>query len=158
MTRRMRHCRLESPVFRSSTLLAILFVFASGCSTTGGTVLKIDARELQGVQSLPQEITRMLDDLGYDWVPVRDPSIALPVKVARHAGQWRMRFQARDRADIWIDARFNVGESTATLRLYEVGDDGHSSPSEHYHRELLERLELEFGRDHVSDETSFLGL
>ena len=100
----------------------------------------------------------MLDDLGYDWVPVRDPSIALPVKVARHAGQWRMRFQARDREDIRIDARFNIADSTATLRLYEVGDDGHNSPSERYYRELLERLKLEFGRDHVRRETSFLGL
>jgi hypothetical protein len=158
MTCALSRFRLKPPVFRSSALLAILLVFVSGCSTTGNTVIKVDASDLEGVQSLRQEITRMLDDLGYDWVSVRDPDFAQPVKAARHAGQWRMLFQARDRTDIRIDARFDIAGYKAYLDFHVVGVEGLDSSSETYYHKLRERLELNFGPDHVSDKTSFLGL
>ncbi len=141
--------KLESVHFPLTALLAALALFLSSCSTPGSTVLKIDAGDLQGVQSLRQEITWMLNDLGYDWVPVQDPNVSLPVQAYRHAGQWRMLFQARNRPEIKIDARFDIDGARATLRFHEIGNEGFSAESEPYYRKLRQRLVLEFGPDRV---------
>ena len=42
----------------------------------------------------------MLDELGYDWIPIHDPAIRQPAQVAMQYGQYRMQFQAKDRADV----------------------------------------------------------
>lgn len=142
--------------FQISVLLAALIGFASGCSTTGAAILKIDTGDLVGVQYMPQEISRMLDDLGYDWIPVYDPAIRQPVKVAEQYGQYRMRFQARDRSDIRIDVHIRITGNTTTLRFHEVAAKDATSVSEKYYRKLRDRLVLEFGPENVSGGPSIL--
>ncbi len=153
--RKRRHIPVlqETPINQSflslTAFLVALALISGGCSTSGSTVLKVDARGAQGVQSLRQEITWMLTDLGYDWVPVRHPETDKLVKAYRHAGQWKMLFQARSRPKIRIDARFDIAANEATLRFHEVGKEGFSAESEPYYRKLRERLVLEFGPDQV---------
>ncbi len=149
MTRMLNFVKSRAVYFRLITPLAVVALISSGCSTPGSTVLKVDARDAQGVQSLRQEITWMLNDLGYDWVPVRDPETTKLVKAYRHAGQWKMLFQARGRPEIRIDARFEIAVNKATLRFHEVGREGFSAGTEPYYRKLRERLVLEFGPDQV---------
>ncbi len=154
----MNQSRLRSLYFRLPLLFAVLAVIASGCSTTGTTVIKVDASDLEGVQSLRQEITWMLNDLGYDWVPVRDVTTGKMVKATRHAEQWRMLFQARDRADIKILARFDVSGYRASLGFQVAGVEELDASSEPYYRKIKERLALMYGPDNISDKGSWLGL
>ena len=75
-------------------LLAVLGLQLPGCATTtGGETLKIDARNVQGMQHLPDELTAMLWELGYEWIRVEDPTTHRGVKTAQIDGEYRMRFE-----------------------------------------------------------------
>ena len=51
----------------------------------------------------------MMDILGYDRLPIRDPDTRQPVAIATVNGQYRMLFQFRENASIRVDAHIVIG-------------------------------------------------
>ena len=133
-------------------LLMLAALLQSGCTTvTGGRTLDVDTGDLESVQNMPQEISRMLEALGYEWLTVHDPDIGHPVKVAEHNGQYRMLFQARDNTAIRVEVHIRVAGNHTGLHFYEVGNKNLGEPARAHYRKLKQRLVLEFGADNVTD-------
>ena len=52
----------------------------AGCATGGGETLKVKTKHVLGVQSMPNEVNALLQDLGYQWIPVLDRDTGQEVK------------------------------------------------------------------------------
>ena len=61
--------------------MALFAPLVPGYALAGDRVLKIDPRHMVGVQNMRSEITSMLEDLGYEWQPVRDHTTGQPVQM-----------------------------------------------------------------------------
>ena len=135
-----------------SALLMLLVLPQFGCTTvTGGRTLKVDTGNIESIQSMPQEISRMLESLGYDWLPVHDPDIGHPVQVAEHNGQYRMLFQLRDDPKIRVEVHTRVAGNHTGLHFYDTGNKELDASARQRYHELKQRLILEFGADNVTD-------
>lgn len=131
-------------------MLATLFL--SGCtSVTGGRTLDVDTGDLEGAQNMPQEISHMLEALGYESLAVHDPDIGHPVKIAEQNGQYRMLFQARDNPAIRVEVHIRVAGNHTGLHFYEVGSKEPGAAALQHYQKLKQRLVLEFGADNVTD-------
>ena len=131
-------------------MLVLLPVYAAGA----GKILKIDPRHTVGLQDMPSEITSMLEELGYEWQPVKDPVTGQPIRVIQQHGQYRMLFRATANTSVQIDVHIRIGDNVTGLHLSGIGGEAPDDAPDYY-RELRERMELEFGADSVS-EGSFL--
>jgi hypothetical protein len=133
-------------------LLMLAALLQSGCATvTGGRTLDVDTGNLEGVQNMPQEISRMLEALGYESLPVHDPDIGHPVKIAEQNGQYRMLFQARGNPAIRVEVHIRVAGNRTGLHFYEVGNKSLGESARQHYQQLKQRLVLEFGADNVTD-------
>ncbi|MFV1973800.1 MAG: hypothetical protein ACC648_08780 [Thiohalobacterales bacterium] len=133
-------------------LLIVAALLQSGCGTiTGGRTLDIDTADIEGIQYMPEEISRMMDSLGYDWLPVHDPNIGHPVKVAEINGQYRMLFQACDNPAIRVEAHIRIAGNHTGLHFYEAGNKNPGEPAQQRYQKLRGRLVFEFGADNVTD-------
>ena len=136
--------------FLPALLLAALFL--SSCTTvTGGRTLDVDTGDIESIPSLPQETSRMMESLGYDWLPVHDPDIGHPVKIAEHNGQYRMLFQARDNTAIRVEIHIRIAGKHTGLHFYEVGNKKLGTAAQQHYRKLRQRLVLEFGADNITE-------
>jgi hypothetical protein len=137
-------------------VLCILLVFISGCASTGGKSLKIDTRHMVGVQNMRSEMTSMLEGLGYEWQPVRDPVTGQPVKVADTLGQYRMQFRSVGKVTVRVDVHIRKDNRVTGLHFSEVGADQPGAAAIDYYRKLKERTVQRFGAGNVSDKRSFM--
>lgn len=118
-------------------------------------MLKISPGDDAAIQYMPGEITAMLEDLGYEWVPVRDPAVGHGVRVSQQYGQYRMQFRARDGAGITIDVHMRISDNVTGLYFHQAGDAGPTADSRAHYRKLKERISLEFGADSISEGQTF---
>jgi len=139
----------------TAIVLCALLVFMPGCASTGSKSLKIDTRQIVGVQNMRSEITFMLEDLGYEWQPVRDPVTGQPVKAADTLGQYRMQFRAAGKVTVQVDVHIRKDNRVTGLHFSEVGADQPGAAAMDYYRKLKERTVQRFGADNVSDKRSF---
>jgi hypothetical protein len=138
-------------------MLFMTAMLHSGCSgITSGRTLKVDTRDLEGPQYQPQEVSRMFESLGYQWLPVHDPDIGHSVKAAQRDGQYRMLFQAKAVPAIRVEVHIRVDGDTLGLHLRETGSKELSDQGIQLYRELRRRLELEYGADNVTDKHPLL--
>jgi len=121
-----------------------------GCAGTGGETLKIDARKAPGIRHVPDELTVMLRDLGYDWIHVDDPASHRGVKVAQKDGEYRMRFEYLQTRQVRIDVRIRRRDGFTWLNFYQLDSQGLSSSSSSLFEKLKTRAEQEFGAVNVS--------
>lgn len=135
--------------------LFALLVSLPGCASAGDKTLTIDARHAVDVGDMRSEISSMLEDLGYEWQPVSDPTTGQPVQVAERYGQYRMLFRAVDNGAMQIDVHVRKDNTMAALYFSESGTDRYSDTALDYFSKLKERTMLEFGADNVSDKHSF---
>ena len=140
----------------TATVLFALFVFMQGCASTGGKSLKIDTRQIVGVQNMRSEITFMLEGLGYEWQPVRDPVTGQPVKVADELGQYRMQFRTAGEVTVQVDVHIRKDNRMTGLHFSEVGTDQPGAAALDYYRKLKQRAVQRFGAGNVSDKRSFM--
>jgi hypothetical protein len=131
-------------------LLAVLGLQLSGCASSGGETLEIDAHKLPGIQHVPDELTVMLRDLGYDWIPVKDPNSHLGVKTAQIDGEYRMRFEYLKTRQVRIDVRIRLKDGFTWLNMVESGSQSLSPSSVALFEKLKMRAEQEFGAVNVS--------
>jgi hypothetical protein len=67
---------------RTALVLFAVFLLLPGYTAAADKILKIDPRHVVGMQDMPSEITSMLEDLGYERLPIRDPVTGQPVQAA----------------------------------------------------------------------------
>ena len=134
----------------SVVLWVLLGILVVGCASGGGRVLEIDVSTVPGQQHMPDELNQMLGELGYEWVPVFDPTSNRGVKVARFDDQYRMQFRHLEAPDVLIDVRIRLEDGFSRLDFYEKDRQGLSPTSERLLQELKSRAELEFGEANIS--------
>ena len=141
---------------QATITVMVLLVFMPGCASTGSKSLKIDTRHIVGVQNMRSEITSMLEVLGYESQPVRDPVTGQPVQVAKELGQYRMLFRAADMASVQVEVHIREDNRMTGLHFSEAGSDQPGAAAMGYYRKLKERAVLEFGAENVSDKHSLM--
>ena len=141
---------------QATITVMVLLVFMPGCASTGGKSLKIDTRHMVGVQNMRSEITFMLEGLGYEWQPVRDPATGQPVKVANELGQYRMQFRTAGEVTVQVEVHIREDNKMTGLHFSEVGTDQPGAAALDYYRKLREKAVQRFGADNVSDKRSFM--
>ena len=131
-------------------LLAVLGLQLPGCASISGETLKIDAHNVQGIQHVPDELTAMLRDIGYDWIHIEDPHSRRGVKTVQQDGEYRMRFEYLETRQVRIDVRIRREDGFTWLHVYEPGSHSLSPSSVHLFNALKTRAEQEFGAVNVS--------
>lgn len=132
-----------------SVSIAIL-AFSSACTTSGGNSLLVKTRGASQSQYLPGKFESLLETLGYEWVPVKDPDVGHPLKIATVNGQYRMRFQAHDASDILVDVHLRQDGQSVGLHFTQNGGTSLDTEATERYQQLRKRLEFEFGADRVS--------
>jgi len=140
---------------RPAVFLVALVLLLPGYSTAAERILKIDPGHVEGIQDMPSEITAMLEDLGYEWLPVRDPVTRQPVQDAERNGEYRMLFRSTADAAVMVDVHIRIGDNITGLHFSVTGSDLSADVAQDYYRKLRDRAVLEFGAGSVSDGSSF---
>jgi len=143
--------RFSQTCGRTALALFALFLLLPGYTAAADRILKINPRHVEGMQNMPSEITSMLEELDYEWLPIRDPVTGQPGKIAHQFGQYRMRFRAKANAAVQVEVHIRTGDNVTGLYFTEVGSDEPGEVALDYYHKLRERLVLEFGADSVSD-------
>jgi ABC-type transport system substrate-binding protein len=133
------------------TMVQCLPAYAAGSDK----VLKIDPRDVTGIQYMPEEIASMMEELGYEWMPVHDHAVGHGIEVAQQNGQYRMKFRASDAAAVTIDVHIRISDNVTGFYYHDAGDDAQDESSQSRFQKLRERMTLEFGADNVSEGHSF---
>jgi hypothetical protein len=135
-------------------LYVVLFsasaLFFVGCAKVSGVTLRIDARNVEGIQHIPDELTSMLGELGYGWTPVFDPNSNRGVKTVQKDGEYRMRFEFLETRRVYIDVRIRQKDGVTWLHFHETGSQTLSPSSIDLLNELEDRAVLEFGAANIS--------
>jgi len=131
-------------------LFAAIALVLVGCASVSGTTLKIDAWNVEGRRHVPDELTYMLGELGYGWVPVVDPSSHLRVKTAQSDDEFRMRFEFLETRQVRIDVRIGRLDGVTWLHFHEPGSQTLSPSSIDLLNKLKARAALEFGAANIS--------
>ena len=140
---------------RTALVLLALLVFVPCYAQAGDKTLRIDPRHIAGVQDMRTEITSMLEDLGYKWQPIRDPSNGQPMQVIEKYGQYRMLFRTVDNDSIQVEVHVRKSDNMTGLHFSEVGAKRPGDTALDYFQKIKDRAVLEFGADNVSDRHSF---
>ncbi|HBE93524.1 MAG TPA: hypothetical protein DDW55_13785 [Gammaproteobacteria bacterium] len=131
-------------------LLTVFVLLLAGCASPGAT-LQVKPRHDAGIQYSPQEITGMMEILGYEQLRVLDPDIQRPVLVATNDGEYRLLFQYKDNTGIRVGVRIVMGNGNIGLHLYQPGRDDLDDAAMVQYERLRQRLILQYGAEHVSD-------
>ena len=130
-------------------LLAICVLLA-GCASPGAT-LQVKPRHDAGIQYSPQEVTGIMDILGYEQLRVLDPDTQRSVAIATKYGEYRLLFQYKDNTSIHVSVRIVMGNGNIGLHLYQPGRDDLDDAAIQQYERLRQRLILQYGAEHVSD-------
>ena len=133
------------------TMVPLMGLGFGGCATTEGQSLRIDARQVPAVQYMPDEITSVLEDLGYQLIP--DP---YPATTAQRHDQIRMQFRARDASGTRIDVHIQLVSKVTGLNLYRVVEGGSRVAAPERFAELKRQVELRFGAENVTETRTLL--
>jgi len=98
----------------------IAVLLSHGCAGSGGATLKIDLQHLVGRQNMPEELTCMLRDPGYDWVPIRDPHNQHGVKTVLQDDEYRMRFEYLQTRQVRIEVLHARGMQVCAVPVTQL--------------------------------------
>ena len=132
------------------TLLAICVLLLAGCASPGAT-LQVKPGHVAGIQYSPQEITGLMEILGYQQLRVLDPLTRKSVPVATNDGEYRLLFQHKTNTSIRVDVRIVMGNGNIGLHLYQPGRDDLDDAAMVQFDRLRQRLNLQYGAEYVSD-------
>jgi len=133
-------------VFLGVTLYAAMVLLLSACATGGGQSLMVDTHHVPAVGYLPDEITAMLEDLGYALIPESDAE-----RAAQNFEEYKLQFKARDEANVRVDVHFRLVDKLTGIHLYNADEKAPSAATTQRYNALKKRVEREFGVDSVSD-------
>jgi hypothetical protein len=146
-SRKNSTCLLQQ---RFRCLLAIFVLLLAGCASSGAT-LQVKPRHDTGIQYSPQEVTGMMQILGYEQLRVLDPDTQQSVAVATNDGEYRLLFRHNGNTGIRVDVRIIIGNGNIGLHLYQPGRKDLDAAARQQHELLRQRLILQYGAEHVSD-------
>lgn len=133
-----------------------LATLVTACATQKDLTLEVNSRHVEGVQYLPQELTRMMTDLGYQHLRVKDPVTEQSVAVKEQYGQYRMLYQSLEDSNIRVDIHIVKADGRIGLHFYDIHSNSPSSTSIRLYEQLRQRLNHEFGAENVSDNHTVL--
>ena len=136
--------------------IIVLAALATACATQTALTLEVNSKHVEGAQYLPQELTRMMTDLGYQQLRVKDPVTEQSVTVKEQYGQYRMLFQSLEDSNIRIDIHIVKADGRIGLHFYDIHNNSPSSTSMRLYEQLRQRLNHEFGAENVSDNRTVL--
>ena len=131
-------------------LLTVFVLLLAGCASPGAT-LQVKPRHDTGIQYSPQEITGIMEILGYEQLRVLDTDTQRSVPVATNDGEYRLLFQYKDNTSIHVDVRIIMGNGNIGLHLYQPGRDNLDEAAIQQYERLRQRLTLQYGAEFVSD-------
>jgi len=120
-----------------------------GCTSPGET-LKVSPKKEAGIQYSPQEISRMMDILGYHRLLTLDPDTGKSVAIATADGEYRMSFQLRENTSIQVAAYIGIGNGVIRLHIYQADSESLDSKATQQYERLRQRLIHQYGAEHVS--------
>lgn len=128
-----------------------MLLLVSGCTTKGSRILLLDTRDVPAAgQYMPNEITAMMEDLGYKLIA--DPD---PVQTAERYSEYRMQYRAHDADEFRIDVHMKMVGDNTRFYFYQLGREVPDAFGERRYQELRARLEFQFGATNVSEDRSF---
>jgi len=130
-------------------IMLVCALLLVGCASPGAS-LKVRPQKEAGLQYSPQEISRMMDILGYQRLLTRDPDTEKSVAIATADGEYRMSFQFREDASVQVAAYIVIGNGAIRLHIYQSGSETLDSTAAQLYEKLRERLVLQYGAEHVS--------
>lgn len=129
-------------------VLVMLPVFLSGCAAGGSRVLLLDVRDVPAnSQYMPNEITAMMEDLGYQ--SIADPD---PVKTAERYGEYRMQYRALEDSEYRVDVHMKMVDNNSRFYFYQLGREAPDEAGERRYQELRARIEFQFGVANVRED------
>ena len=131
-------------IFQGVTLCAAMVLLLSACAGSGGQSLTLDTSNVPAVQYLPGEVTSLLDDLGYEVLAGTDAE-----RLARSYDDDKMRFMARDDANIRVEIDFMLNKKLTLIHLYNISEKTPSDTTVQRYNALKLRVQQEFGVDSV---------
>jgi hypothetical protein len=147
MTPATIHQRILSPALRLVACLMLLTVTA--CTTSQALSLKVNTAHVAGVQYPPEELTRMMTDLGYQQLRVEDPVTQQSVAVAEQYGDYRLLFQSLENNNIRVDIHAGMTDGRIALYFYDINQGALGSSELRLYEQLEQRVKSEYGAEHV---------
>ncbi|MDH3970726.1 MAG: hypothetical protein OEU63_01010, partial [Gammaproteobacteria bacterium] len=103
-------------------IMLVCALLLVGCASPGAT-LKVRPQKEAGIQYSPQEISRMMDILGYQRLLTRDPDTGKSVAIATGDGEYLMSFQLREDNSIQVAAYIVIGNGAIRLHIFQTGSE-----------------------------------
>jgi hypothetical protein len=129
-------------------LLSLALPLLSACSGSM-PIIEIDTRQLVGRQNMLNEVSRMLDDLGYEHILLQSPIRDQQEPVIDMYGEHRMLYRHPEAPEIRLDVRIRIADGTTVMRFQEQGRKQLSGVAASLFRQLEHRVDAQFGRDNV---------
>ena len=152
-----RNTGLQLPAATFHLPVIIIAVLMSACATQHSATLKVNPRHIEGAQYSPQELTRMMTDLGYQRLRVQDPVTQQSVAVAEKYGEYRMLFQSLENNSIRVNIHIVKVDGRIALYFYNINKSALSSSSLQLFEKLQQRVKLEYGAENVSSQQPAAG-
>ena len=127
-----------------------LAALATACAPQKVMTLEVDSRHVEGVQYLPEELARMMTDLGYQQLRVKDPVTQQSVAVKEQYGEYRLLFQSLEDSNIRVDIHIVKADGRIGLHFYDIHNSAPGSTSIRLFEQLRQRVNHEFGAENVS--------
>jgi hypothetical protein len=127
-----------------ATSALMVFLLLAGCASSGGQSLTLDTRQVPAVEYLPDEVTAMLEDLGYEVMPESRAQ-----RLAQSFDDYKLQFKARDADNIRVDVDFRLTDKLTRMHLYNANEKTPSAATLQRYNALKQRVQREFGVDSV---------
>ena len=140
----MGRIRSTGPVFHDVAWYAAMLLLVTACATSGSQRLTLDTRDVPAVEYLPDEVTAMMDDLGYAVMPESDAQ-----RLVQSFDDYTLHFKARDDANIRVDVHFRLVDKLTAMHLYNTTEKSPGAATRQRYKALKQRVQQEFGADNV---------
>jgi len=136
--------------------LLLFTLLLQGCASSRGELIEIEVDRMVARQNMVEELTIMLRQLGYDWMPILDPINRREVKVVEQQDEYRneeymMRFEYLNTRQVRIDVHIRWEDGFTRLQFYEPASRTLSASSRELLQQLRQRAAREFGEMNVTD-------
>ena len=140
----MKKTELVRPLFQGTTMFLVMAVLLAGCATGGDQKLVIDTSQVPAVDSLPEEVRLMLEDLGYEVIPDTEKQ-----KFANTFTEYNMRFRAHDVTRVRVDVQVSLVDKITRIHLYKTDEKTASVATVQRYEEIRKEAARRFGEDSV---------
>ncbi len=139
--------RLSPAAMRLVTCLVMLTITA--CATSQALILRVNTGHDPGAQYAPGELTRMMTELGYQQLRVKDPVTQQSVTVAEKYGEYRLLFESLENNNVRVDIHADITDGHIALYFYDINHSALGSSELRLYEQLEHRVKSEYGDEHV---------